>query len=160
MFSDQVVIYVSVGGVWKSTDGGKSWTPLTDLLANLAFNTLAQTSNTIYGGTGEGFLNIDAKRGAGIFKTTDGGDTWDWLTSTNNSDFYFVNKIQISTRSSSTVYLEKSARLFNRYAATSTGLWKSTNAGESFTSLLTGNTYDIATYNGGTADTIYTYVST
>ncbi|HQR32233.1 MAG TPA: hypothetical protein PLK30_05820, partial [Blastocatellia bacterium] len=63
------------GGVWKTTNGGANWSPISDLTANLAVNSLAMdptNPNTLYAGTGEGMFNGDAVRGAGIFKTTDG----------------------------------------------------------------------------------------
>ncbi len=62
------------GGVWKSVDGGNSWSPLTDMMANIAIGSLAATSDfsAIYAGTGEGYLNVDAERGAGIFVTYNG----------------------------------------------------------------------------------------
>jgi hypothetical protein len=48
------------GGIWKTTNGGSSWVPLNDFLANIAVTTLAMDPsdpNTIYAGTGEGFFN-------------------------------------------------------------------------------------------------------
>jgi hypothetical protein len=44
-------------------------------------------SNVIYAGTGEGYFNEDSVRGAGIFKSTDAGANWSYLTNTNTSDF-------------------------------------------------------------------------
>jgi uncharacterized protein (TIGR03437 family) len=126
------------GGVWRTTDGGASWTPLADLIANIAVNSLAMdpsNPNTIYAGTGEGYFNIDAVRGAGIFKTTDGGTTWTRLTSTNNASFYFVNDIVVSPVSSQRVY-----------AATSTGVWRSLDGGMSWTRVLA------LSINGGCLD--------
>ncbi len=67
------------GGVWKTTDGGLTWTPLTDQQPSLAIGSLAidpNDSNTIYAGTGESNFNIDAYYGAGVLKSSDGGATW------------------------------------------------------------------------------------
>ena len=57
------------GGIWKTTNGGNSWTPLNDFLANIAVSCMAfdpSNSNTIYAGTGEGFFNADGVRRTGI----------------------------------------------------------------------------------------------
>jgi hypothetical protein len=89
----------TAGGVWKSANGGASWTPLGDFLANLAVNTLAMSPknpDVLYAGTGEGYFNGDAIRGAGIFRTLDGGATWTQLAGTTGSDFYYINKIVVS----------------------------------------------------------------
>lgn len=116
------------GGVWKTADAGASWQPLADLLPNIAIATLAMdpfNPDIIYAGTGEGFGNFDAVRGAGIMKTTDGGATWSRLAGTITSSFYFVNKIVISRTDSQRVY-----------AATATGVWRSLNGGESWVFVL------------------------
>ena len=67
------------GGVWKTTNGGTSWTPLTDSQVSLAVGAIAiDPSNhlNIYVGTGEDNNNQDGYTGAGILKSTDGGTTW------------------------------------------------------------------------------------
>ena len=59
------------GGIWKTTNGGTSWAPLNDFLANIAVTCLAfdpSNSSTLYAGTGEGFFNADGVRDGGIFK--------------------------------------------------------------------------------------------
>ncbi len=117
------------GGVWKTTNGGTSWFPLKDNMENLAVCSMVMdptNPNVIYAGTGEGFFNLDAIRGEGIFKTTDAGATWTRLSSTNNSNFYYVNKLMIDNTN-------------NRiYAATRKGLYASTDGGSSFSGLLVG----------------------
>ena len=90
------------GGVWKSSDGGTSWSPAGDFMGSLSVSALATPSgnaSVIYAGTGEGFYNVDAIRGAGIFKSTDGGVSWQQLASTNpanNPDWYTVNRISVN----------------------------------------------------------------
>ncbi|MFN0112549.1 MAG: putative Ig domain-containing protein [Blastocatellia bacterium] len=116
------------GGVWKTTDGGASWTPISDLIANLAICTLAMPSgnpNVIYAGTGESQAGTIGVRGNGIFKTTDGGATWTQLTATaNNSNFHFVNKLAVSPDGQRV------------YAATSNGVFRSLDGGTSWTQTL------------------------
>src|SRR5260370_18558749 len=96
------------GGVWKTTDAGASWAPLADLLPNIAVSCLAMdpnNPNTIYAGTGEGYFNIDALRGAGIFKTTDAGNTWSVLdASADQLGFRYVNDIVVSPNDGNRVY--------------------------------------------------------
>ena len=70
------------GGVWKSTDSGNTWTPLTDNQVSLATGSVAvDSSGNVYVGTGEGNLSCDSYYGAGILKSTDGGTTWTRLGS-------------------------------------------------------------------------------
>jgi hypothetical protein len=116
------------GGVWKTTNAGKAWTPLTDMIANLAISSMAMdptNSSVIYAGTGEGYFNSDSIRGAGIFKTTDGGASWVQLASTNNSNFYYVNDIVVSPNDPERVY-----------AATRAGVWRSSDDGATWIQVL------------------------
>ncbi|MEK7328094.1 MAG: hypothetical protein AAB217_22860 [Chloroflexota bacterium] len=112
------------GGIWKTTDGGASWSIQDDFMANMAVSTMIMdptNSNTLYAGTGEGFYNIDGIRGAGIFKTTNGGTTWTQLANTNNSDFYYVHRLAISPDGNTML------------AATWSGIWRSTDDGVNWT---------------------------
>jgi len=86
------------GGIWKTTDGGISWTNKTPDLPNLATATIALSPadpSIIYAGTGEGgFSFFNSITGDGIFKSTDGGETWQQLASTaDNVNFQNVNRI-------------------------------------------------------------------
>src|SRR6185295_5218868 len=74
----------------------------------------------LYAGTGEPTGSV-ARRGAGIFKTTDGGATWNQLPGTANSNFYYVNEVVVSPNDSNRVY-----------AATETGIFFSADGGDTW----------------------------
>lgn len=87
------------GGLWKTTNAlaeNPFWEKTNDALDNLAISTISQSKNEpkiLYFGTGEGFFNHDAVRGLGIWKSKNGGITWQRLASTANPDFHFTQKI-------------------------------------------------------------------
>ena len=132
--SDPNVMYAAAvaGGIWKTTDGGSSWAPLNDFLANIAVICMAldpSNPGTIYAGTGEGYFNADGVRGAGIFKSTDAGAHWTRLPATiSNSNFFFVNDIVVSPANGQHVY-----------AATRTGVWRSLDGGNTWNQALVSN---------------------
>lgn len=112
------------GGVWKSTNGGSSWFPLNDFMGNLDIGCMLMdptNPNVIYAGTGEGTSNADGLRGAGIFKSTDAGATWNQLPSTANPSFYYVNRLAVSPTNNLVLL-----------AATGSGIWRSTDGGVSW----------------------------
>jgi len=109
------------GGVWKTVNGGASWFPLSDFMANLAIGSMAMDPtdpNILFAGTGEGFSSADALRGAGIFKTTNGGTSWTQIATTANSSFFYVNRMAISP-----------ANHLIMLAATGSGIWRSIDGG-------------------------------
>jgi len=70
------------GGVWRTLDGGQSWTPLTDDLPITAMGALAldpNDDNVIYAGSGEANYANHSVYGLGLYKSTDGGDSWQVL---------------------------------------------------------------------------------
>lgn len=78
---DSKVIYAGPadGGLWKTTDGGDTWIPLTDDAPSLAMGSIAldpKNPDIVYVGTGELNFSGDSYYGAGILKSTDGGATW------------------------------------------------------------------------------------
>jgi len=121
------------GGVWHTQDGGANWATVDDFLGNLACACIAMhpaDPRTIFAGTGEGFWNIDALPGTGIFATSD-GVTWAVLPATQVPDFTFVNRIAVSR---SGVVL----------AATNTGLFRCDDAARAtWTRVLGGAIADV-----------------
>jgi len=123
------------GGIWRTSNGGADWAPVNDFMANLAVTSLIMhpaNPNIMYAGTGEGFGNVDAVQGGGIFQSTDGGVTWNLLPRTNPADpvvcavldntcaWAFINRLAISPNGATLL------------AATNRGVWRSTDAGQNW----------------------------
>jgi photosystem II stability/assembly factor-like uncharacterized protein len=122
------VIYAGTpdGGLWVSYNGGGFWFPLTDGLPTSAISGIVvhpTNPSIIYILTGDGDASISInyfhKRGAGVYKTTDGGTTWsitglNFLLSEGILGFELV-----MCPTNSNVLL----------AATSNGIYKTSNAG-------------------------------
>ena len=133
------------GGLYKSTNKGVTWQEVpyeaSGKFKSLAISCMEQASNgTIYFGTGErGFTTIWGLQGAnarsgfkgmGMWKSTDGGETWEHLTSTipdqpfgsGRSIWSSVNEIAIDPNNPQRIF-----------AATMNGLMESTDGGQSWT---------------------------
>ena len=118
------------GGIWKTTNGGSSWAPVNDFMASLSVSALVfdpANPSVMYAGTGEGYGNADAIRGAGIFKSVDGGTTWAQLAGSARQSTA-VSRIAIAPTGGTLL------------AATDTGLWRTVNGGSTFTFITTGIT--------------------
>lgn len=78
------VFYIGAvnGGVWKSDDYGRTWTPIFDAQPTQSIGAIAvalSDPNIIYVGSGEGLHRPDLAVGNGIYKSTDAGKTWTHL---------------------------------------------------------------------------------
>ncbi|HXB14058.1 MAG TPA: hypothetical protein VNZ45_18855, partial [Bacteroidia bacterium] len=127
------------GGLWKSINGGTSWTPKTDQLLGIGTSDIAidpTNSNIMYLATGDG----DGIDGAyttpstiGVMKTTDGGVTWNqtglhYTLQTSGPTLYTVNELKINPTNTSVIL-----------AATSFGLYYTSNAGVTWNQAQSGN---------------------
>ena len=71
------------GGVWKTTDAGHSWVNISDKYFKVASMGAIEVSlsnpNVIYAGTGSSKIRSNVSIGRGIYKSTDAGQTWEWI---------------------------------------------------------------------------------
>jgi photosystem II stability/assembly factor-like uncharacterized protein len=113
------------GGIWESPDKGVTWNPINDAQLTLSVTSLAQTPGqpaVIYFSTGESRGNSAGISGMGIFKSVDGGNTFDQLPATDSIEFANVAKVAVRATQPGHVF-----------AATRwDGLWRSTDAGNNW----------------------------
>ena len=124
------IIYAGVngGGVFKTTDGGASWTAINTGITYAYVNSLAidpANGRTVYAGTA----------GSGIFKTTDGGASWTAINTGLTN--YSVNSIAIDPANSQTIYTGIGG---SGGAGTGGGVFKTTDGGVSWKAMNTGLT--------------------
>jgi photosystem II stability/assembly factor-like uncharacterized protein len=136
-----VYIAAAAGGVWKTSDGGTTWTPLTDDQTTLfmgAITVAPSDPNTIYAGTGEADNSVDSYYGRGVLKSTDAGASWKLL---GNSQFdrRTIAKIVVSPTDPNMVYVAVSAEGTHGTPASNpnTGIWRSTDGGATWTNTTT-----------------------
>jgi uncharacterized protein (TIGR03437 family) len=125
---DNNVVYIGAadGGVWKTTDGGINWTPLTDNQPSLATGSIAidpRNPDTVYVGTGEENFAQDSYYGVGILKSTDAGQTWTNIVGPFDQDF--IGAIAIHPTNSQVLL-----------CAAQSGVWRSADAGNTWTPVL------------------------
>lgn len=137
--TDANVVYVATagGGVWKTTDGAATWTPLTDGLASPAIGAVAVlpwAPNTVLAGTGEGtlpgFADMSSPFGQGLVRSTDGGASWHDTNLT--ASLANVNGFHVITANAASQVI---------LAGTVFGLWRSTDDGATWTQVGSGNDY-------------------
>ncbi|MEM1180309.1 MAG: sialidase [Acidobacteriota bacterium] len=69
----------ATGGVWRSRDGGHGWRPIFDATGAASIGALAvapSDAQVIWAGTGEAFIRSNVSIGNGVYRSTDGGETW------------------------------------------------------------------------------------
>jgi photosystem II stability/assembly factor-like uncharacterized protein len=123
------------GGVWKTVDGGTTWRPMTDGKINSASVGAVAVCHTdpdvVYVGMGETQLRGNIQQGDGVYKTTDGGLTWEHLglEATQN-----ISRIRIHPSDCNTAWV--GAFGVHSMPNPERGVYKTTDGGESWDKVL------------------------
>lgn len=137
------------GGLWKTTDGGQTWTTNTDDLPVLGVTDIAINPNNasiMYIATGDGnngstasfqgfnyYYGSGDTKSIGVLKSTDGGNTWNTTgLSWNVQQIKLINRLIINPSNPQILF-----------AAASDGIYKTTNAGTAWTKVATGHFCDL-----------------
>ncbi len=109
------------GGVWKTINGGTTWTPLFDQQGVLAVGAVAvnPADHSVWVGTGEANMNYEAYAGAGIYRSADAGATWQVVGSALDNSL--VSNLQFDGAGS--VYASTSAGLLKHSATQLAAPW-------------------------------------
>src|SRR5207249_3723755 len=136
--TDPNTIYVAAagGGVWKTTNGGTSWTPLTDLQSTLSMGAIAIAPSNplvVYAGTGEANNSADSNFGRGVLVSTDGGNTWTLRNNGGIFDRKSISEIAVDPTNPNVVYVAIAEAGNNGLWGSNDGIWKTTDGGATWT---------------------------
>lgn len=136
------------GGVWRSDDAGVNWRPLTDQECSLAMGSIAidpVNPDIIYAGTGEQHFSGDSYYGCGVLRSLDAGETWE-----QQGVQEYVNKGRGGGARIARVVIDRetagSATSTTVLAASTFGLFRSTNSGASWNLVLEGTATDLVVH--------------
>jgi photosystem II stability/assembly factor-like uncharacterized protein len=123
------------GGLWKTTDGGTNWAPVTDgQITSASVGAVAVSESNpdiIFIGTGESCIRGNIMPGDGVYKSTDAGKTW---TSVGFKNSDAISRIRIHPTDPNIVFVAD----FGKYGVNSEerGLFKSTDGGKTWRKVL------------------------
>jgi photosystem II stability/assembly factor-like uncharacterized protein len=122
------------GGVWKSTDGANTWSPVFDHDGSPSIGGIAvavSDPNVVYVGTGEGCLRGNIAQGDGIWKSVDAGKTWKNI---GLKDSRAVGKIIVNPHNADIVFVAALGHPFGPNAER--GVFRSTDGGKNWEKVL------------------------
>jgi photosystem II stability/assembly factor-like uncharacterized protein len=140
-----VLVGAATGGVWRSTDGGQTFTPASDDQVDLAVGAIAfapSDPSTVYAGMGD---NDNGYAGTGVLKSTDGGQTWARVSNSTLPPTAVINALAVDPTNPNRVYVAQPANLDTATdVASPGGFFLSADGGVNWAKTLGGNARDVA----------------
>ncbi|HEV3142226.1 MAG TPA: hypothetical protein VGY57_16990, partial [Vicinamibacterales bacterium] len=122
------------GGVWKSENAGRTWTPIGDSLPVASIGAIAvapSDPNVIYAGSGEADMRSDIQQGDGVYKSVDGGASW---THAGLTDTRQIGRIAVDPKDPNVAYV---AALGHQYGPNAErGVFKTVDGGKTWSKVL------------------------
>jgi photosystem II stability/assembly factor-like uncharacterized protein len=122
---------VASGGLFRTTDGGQSWVPITDGQVPLGSSgdiaVAASDPNVIYYGTGSDGVRSNVSTGRGVYKSLDGGRTWQFAGLYNAGQ---IGAVRIHPSDPNTVWVAANGDIFKPSAER--GIFKTTDGGRTW----------------------------
>ncbi len=123
------------GGMWKTTDGGINWEPISDAYFKTgsvgAIGVAESDPNVIYVGMGESPIRGNVSHGDGVYKSTDAGKTWKHV---GLADTRQVGRVRVHPKNPDIVYVAALGHVFGPNAER--GVFRSTDGGKSWQKIL------------------------
>ncbi|MBI3711627.1 MAG: PKD domain-containing protein [Burkholderiales bacterium] len=150
--TDDNTVYfgAAAGGVWKTTNGGTSWTPVFDQVGTLPIGAITldpSDPNRVWVGTGDKNQGcLGAYLGQGVSLSSDGGSTWVNKNGSGASamTLSIVNSVALSTANTSQVLAGGFGECDANGSLANGGVFRSADGGASWTRVLNGKVEDIA----------------
>jgi uncharacterized protein (TIGR03437 family) len=152
--NNTVYIGAAEGGVWKTTDGGQNWIPLTDDQPSLANGAIAidpTNPDIVYVGTGEDNFAFDSYYGAGILKSIDAGKSW---TNIQDPFLHAVIGALVVHPTNGKILLAAVGSLSLATTLTA-GVWRSSDGGTTWAKVLSGTSSTSVLFDPTDGNTAY-----
>ncbi len=125
------------GGVWKSVNGGTTFTPVFDSARSQSVGAVAidpTNPKVVWAGTGESWVRNSVSIGDGVYKSTDGGENW---TNAGLKDTEHISKILVDPKDGNNVYVCAAGHLWDD--SDERGVYRTVDGGKSWTKVLGGS---------------------
>src|SRR5216684_6517205 len=123
------------GGIWKTTDGGATWTPVADgqiATGDVGAIAVAESDpNVIYAGMGEACIRGNASPGDGVYKSSDAGRTWKNVGLQNTQQ---IGRVRVHPKNPDIVYVAALGHMSGPNQ--DRGVFRSTDGGKTWKKVL------------------------
>ena len=134
--SKTIYVAAAAGGIWKSTNNGVTWRPIFDDKRIISMGMLAiapSDTNVVWAGTGEPNSRNSIEPGHGLYKSTDGGNTWRFMGLEKTEA---IGRIVVDPRNANVVWVAAMGPTWK--SGGERGLYKTTDGGTTWTLMKAG----------------------